>query len=310
MTALRYTLHAGALDAPAHSIDTPDRLLWAQRVLDAAGARRVDETRVAAPAELERAHHPVYVHGLSELSAVGRPAAIDPELVVDCGTCTRAQAAAGAVLAETDRALADPAPIRFCLSRPGSHHASGDFAMGFCVINNLAVAAHHALAAGVERIAICDFDVHHGNGTQDIFWRDGRVLTVSMHQWPFFPGTGAADEVGAGAGRGRNLNLPLGAGRDGRVAVAVWQRALDAVACFDPELVLFEAGFDGHIDDWTSDINITGDDFRAIGTATAAMLDAAGAAAVFELGGGYTEEAVTDGLTGFLDGLRDTPMPS
>jgi acetoin utilization deacetylase AcuC-like enzyme len=127
-----------------------------------------------------------------------------------------------------------------------------------------------------------------------------------MHQWPFFPGTGAADELGAGDGRHTNLNLPLGDGRDGQVAVPVWQRGLDAVVEFDPQLVLFEAGFDAHAADWTSDIHLSDADFGRLGERTGAALRAIGCPAVFELGGGYTQPAVTGGLRAFLAGLTAT----
>ena len=134
----------------------------------------------------------------------------------------------------------------FCLVRPPGHHAEADRAMGFCLFNNVAVAAAHALARGLRRVAIIDFDVHHGNGTQDIFAADRRVLYVSSHAWPFYPGTGALQETGEGEGRGFTVNLPMpmGCGRRrvrARSIATSWSRSARA---FDPELVLVSAGFD------------------------------------------------------------------
>jgi acetoin utilization deacetylase AcuC-like enzyme len=302
---LRYTIHPGALTAPTRSIDMPDRLIWAVEVLDRRGATRIDENHSADLATLERAHDPMYLHGLRALSARGEEARLDPELTVDGNTFAQASSAAGAFCAETQRAVDQgPAELRFAASRPGSHHASRDFAMGLCLVNNLAVAACYALdELGLEHVAILDFDAHHGNGTQQIFWREPRVLTISMHQFPFFPGTGGSDEVGAGPGRGTNLNLPLAAGRDGRVAVPNWDRALDRMLAFAPQLVLCEAGFDAHSKDWTSELNFDDETFLTIGQRTATALAALNCPAVFELGGGYVSEAVSGGLNALIDGL-------
>ncbi len=143
-----------------------------------------------------------------------------------------------------------PGERAFALVRPPGHHAERDRAMGFCLYNNVAVAAAHALARGLSRVAIVDIDVHHGNGTQWIFYDDPRVLYVSTHQFPFYPGTGAADEVGHGAGAGFTVNVPLEAGATDADYALVYEAIVGPVlAQFDPELVIVSAGFDAHEQD-------------------------------------------------------------
>jgi acetoin utilization deacetylase AcuC-like enzyme len=295
------TVHPHARAKQPASIDTPQRLDWAAAVL---ARHDLTPTLVDAPAthaQLQAAHDPAYLRGLRALSARGRPALLDPELVVDEHTWPAAVAAAGAVCAGVDHAL-DAGEWTLHLSRPGSHHAGPGYALGFCVINNLAVGARHALSCGLERVAILDFDVHHGNGTQDIFWTCGQVLCVSMHQHPFFPGTGSPDQTGAGAGRNTTLNLPLAAGAGGREAVEQWRRGLEATVRFAPQLALIQAGLDAHHKDWTSQTRLDAEAFYAIAVLTAQALDSIAAPAVIELGGGYTEDAIRGGLGALLLG--------
>jgi acetoin utilization deacetylase AcuC-like enzyme len=137
--------------------------------------------------------------------------------------------------------------------------------MGFCLLNNVAVAARHAqTACDLKRILIVDFDVHHGNGTQDIFYADGSVFYISTHQWPHYPGTGAAAETGAGAGAGRNLNLPLPAGSGDSEVLAALDKGLAKAEAFKPDLVLVSAGFDGHRDDPLAGFALTEDGYAEI----------------------------------------------
>ena len=177
-------------------------------------------------------------------------------------------------------------------------------AMGFCLFNNVAVGAARALARGLERVAIVDFDVHHGNGTQDIFWDDPRVLFVSSHQFPFYPGTGALDEVGEGPGRGFTVNLPMPAGLgDGEYSRACREIVAPIGRSFDPELVLISAGFDAHEDDPLGGMALTAAGYADLADVCVAM--AAGAArgrVVAVLEGGYS----LDGLGG-IRGPRGPP---
>ena len=136
------------------------------------------------------------------------------------------------------------------LVRPPGHHARPDRAMGFCLLNNVAVAAAHARAQGVDKIAIVDWDVHHGNGTEEMFFASPEVLYVSLHQWPLYPGTGAADQIGKGEGRGYNLNVPLSPGaRIGDYAAAFDRVISPVLEAYAPQLILVSAGFDAHRDD-------------------------------------------------------------
>ena len=158
--------------------------------------------------------------------------------------------AAGAVVDAVDKVLDGALDRAFCNVRPPGHHATPGRAMGFCLFNNVAVGAAAALARGLKRVAVIDFDVHHGNGTQEAFWRDPRVLFVSSHQFPYYPGTGALDEVGEGEGRGFTVNLPMPAGLgDGEYRRAYREIVEPIGRAFDPELVLVSAGFDAHRDD-------------------------------------------------------------
>ncbi|HET7695011.1 MAG TPA: histone deacetylase [Vicinamibacterales bacterium] len=222
---------------------------------------RVIEPRAATREELLRVHDAGYVDAMTRIA--GRAAKLDPDTYTSPESYEVALLAAGAAVQAADHAL-DTGEPALALVRPPGHHAERDAAMGFCLFNNVAVAAAAALARGVERVAVVDIDVHHGNGTQWMFYTEPRVLYVSTHQFPFYPGTGAADETGSGAGRGFTLNIPLAAG----ATDADYARAYETVAArleeYAPGLLLISAGYDAHEDDPLASMRVSTAGYAAI----------------------------------------------
>jgi len=270
-----------------------------------AAKRRLDEPdfaglpRIApAPAErdaLERAHSARYVDFVLGAERPDALVMLDADTAVGPGSTIAALKAAGAGIDAVDGAMKGTATRGFCLVRPPGHHAEIERPMGFCLFNSIAVAALHATAAhGLERVAVLDFDVHHGNGSQAIFWENPDVLFASSHQMPLFPGTGAEDETGVG-----NIwNAPLRPGDGGPALRAAWEkRLLPAVDAFKPELILVSAGFDAHRRDPLAQIEAEASDF---GWLTARIVELANAHAdgriVAMLEGGYD-------LTGLMESV-------
>ncbi len=236
---------ADHLTPPGH----PERVERAEVMQHVVSAWRkrggaVEEARPATDEELLRIHHQEYVSLIGETS--GRAVALDPDTFTSPESHDVARLAAGTACQAVDHVLAEGGRA-FCVVRPPGHHAERGRAMGFCLFNTIAVAAAHARARGLSRVAIVDYDVHHGNGTQHAFESDPAVLFLSSHQFPYYPGTGAASEVGAGAGEGFTVNLPLDAGATDADYDVVYRRvAIPIVRQFKPELILVSAGFDAH----------------------------------------------------------------
>ena len=199
----------------------------------------------------------------------------------------------------------------FCIVRPPGHHATAERAMGFCLFNNVAVGAARALARGLERVAVVDFDVHHGNGTQDIFWSDPRVLFVSSHQFPFYPGTGAVDEVGEGEGRGFTVNLPMPAGLGNGEYSRAWRAIVEPIGrAFDPQLVLVSAGFDAHQDDPLGGMALTAAGYADLADVCVSLAQGAATGRVVGvLEGGYSLDGIGQGATALVGRLLDRPSP-
>jgi acetoin utilization deacetylase AcuC-like enzyme len=206
----------------------------------------VVEPRAARHEELLRVHSAEHVRRISETN--GRAAMLDADTFTSPESYEIALLAAGAVVQAVGHAL-DTRETVFALVRPPGHHAERERAMGFCLFNNVAVAAAAAIARGLSRVAVIDIDVHHGNGTQWIFYDDPRVLYVSTHQFPFYPGTGAADETGRGAGEGYTLNIPLEAGATDADYALAYLSIANVIERYAPELLLISAGYDAHADD-------------------------------------------------------------
>ncbi len=221
------------------------------------------EPRRATLAELERVHPLGYLEALRALCRAGG-GDLDPDTTVSSGSWDTALLAAGAVLAAVDGLEAGAGLAAFVAARPPGHHATADRAMGFCLLNNVAVAAA-ALAERAQRVLVVDWDVHHGNGTQAIFWDDPRVLYVSTHQWPLYPGTGRVQETGGAGAPGTNLNVPLPAGATGDVLLEAFDGVVaEAVERYSPTWVLVSAGFDAHRDDPLAAMALTAGDFAAM----------------------------------------------
>jgi acetoin utilization deacetylase AcuC-like enzyme len=211
------------------------------------------------------------------------------------------------VLTAVDGVLDSAPPSRaLALIRPPGHHAEADRAMGFCLYNNIAVGAAHARARGLARVAIVDYDVHHGNGTQWMFYEDPTVLFVSSHQYPFYPGTGAASETGRGAGQGFTLNLPLEAGTtDAEVMKRYAAHAFPALRAFKPELLMISAGFDAHERDPLGGLRMTTGGFRQLtANLVAAADELCGGRIVFVTEGGYDTSALAECLQAVIDVSR------
>jgi acetoin utilization deacetylase AcuC-like enzyme len=217
----------------------------------------VEEPRPARDEEIVRIHDADYVSLIRETS--GRAVALDADTFTSPHTWEAARLAAGAAVSAVDHVMdAGRGARAFALVRPPGHHAERGRAMGFCFFNSVAIGAAHARSRGASRVAIVDFDVHHGNGTQWSFYENPSVLFVSSHQYPYYPGTGAAGDVGAGAGAGFTLNLPMSAGATDADYEAVYARlALPVVRQFRPDLVLVSAGFDAHMDDPIAGMRLT-----------------------------------------------------
>lgn len=298
--------------------ERPERLGAARRALfraETAGVpARLLPPQDATLEQLYEAHDRGYVDTLAALS--GREARIDADTYVSARSVEAARRAAGAASALVE-GLVDGdggATVGVALLRPPGHHATREVGMGFCLFNNAAVAAYAALRKGLSRVAIVDWDVHHGNGTQDIFWDDGRVLYVSLHQFPFYPGTGAAEEVGTGEGKGATVNIPLSAGAgDAAYSEAFHSIVEPVLADHAPELVIVSAGFDAHERDPLAAMRVTARGYatmaRSIARAAAAT---AGGRVALLLEGGYDLAALEDSLFETISALAsgdDTHAP-
>ena len=272
--------------------------LWA----DLAHVEPVEATRE----QLESVHEPGYVDYIAHVCAAG-PAALDGDTGVVPESLRAASLAAGGACLAVDLVMRGEAETAFCAVRPPGHHAERAEAMGFCLFNNVAVAAEHARRAhGLERVAILDWDVHHGNGTQHTFERDPGVFYLSIHQFPHYPGTGAARERGIGEGEGATLNAPMAAG----TGDVEWLAALEgemtrAIDAFRPEIVLVSAGFDAHADDPLSSTLVTEAGYRRM---TEVVRDWAARHAhgrvVSMLEGGYNLDALARSVETHLEALR------
>jgi acetoin utilization deacetylase AcuC-like enzyme len=303
---LLYT-HASMLrhQAPAGHPEHAGRL---QAVLDAIADMPLDrrEAPAADKAAIARVHPQAYIDALEPAFEEARAHSVrlDPDTYVSADSREASYRAAGACVAAVDAVLSGEDDIAFCAVRPPGHHAEPISAMGFCIFNSVAIAAMHALEAhGLRRVAVVDFDVHHGNGTQTVAEKEPRLMFVSTHQAPLYPGTGLAAETGI---RGNVVNAPLPPGADGKVwRAAMEQSVLPALDAFAPELILVSAGFDAHKADPLAQMALDEDDFAWAGEKLRALsLKHCKGKLVSTLEGGYDLDALARSVVAYLGALQ------
>jgi acetoin utilization deacetylase AcuC-like enzyme len=259
--------------------------------------------RAATDAEIDAVHsreHRAHLQGLA-----GRRARLDPDTAMSEGSWEAATLAAGAAVGAVEAVFEGRAANAFALVRPPGHHAEAARAMGFCLLNNAAIAAEAARRRGARRVLVLDWDVHHGNGTQHIFEARDDVMYMSSHQYPYYPGTGAPTEIGTGAGRGFTVNCALPAGQgDADYGAVFHDLFLPAARAFAPDLVLVSAGFDPHERDPLADMRVTERGFAAMATAmTDLARETAGGKLVLLLEGGYDLAALAASTRACLEVL-------
>jgi len=253
---------------------------------------------------VHRVHDPSYVTMLDRAATSGG-GFLDPDTYITPLSMVAARSAAGAVVEGVQRVLDGKVNHALAVVRPPGHHAEHAKAMGFCLLNNIAVGLVAARDRGIRRIAVLDFDVHHGNGTQHSFESDAEVFYASTHQYPFYPGTGRAGERGA---HGNVLNVPLPAGTADRAFLGAWEKKIGpALDAFKPELLLVSAGFDAHEDDPLAGLEVTTDAFRELAHMIMAWSIAhSGGRSVWALEGGYDLRALGDSVVACLEVLSDS----
>jgi acetoin utilization deacetylase AcuC-like enzyme len=267
---------------------------------------RVEEAPAATREQLERVHPATHVEAIQRLSASGG-GMIDFDTIASPRSFEAALRAAGGAVAATESLLSGADRFAFCGLRPPGHHAERGRAMGFCLFNNVAVAAAHALARyDVERVAVVDWDVHHGNGTQEVFYESSDVLFFSIHQMPLYPGSGDVGESGAGAGDGYTINLPVPPGAGPDEFLALVQTVVMPVAReFSPDLLIVSAGYDAHREDPLAQCLL---DDRAYADMAASLRDLAeelGVGALACLEGGYAPDALARSVATTIASFTD-----
>jgi acetoin utilization deacetylase AcuC-like enzyme len=294
----------------------PERAARVEAVRDALLAQHIQQRgtqiaiRAATDEELARVHAGKYLTEL-ERTVPGKSGWLDPDTYFSPQTWTAARAAAGSACELATRVLSGELAQGIAVVRPPGHHATRERAMGFCLLNNVAAAAAAARAAGAARVAIVDWDVHHGNGTQDIFWDDPNVLYMSVHQFPYYPGTGAASEIGGPNALGATMNVGLPAGSRDADYAAVFEHVLEPkLAAWKPDLILISAGFDAYEHDPLAGMRVTHAGFAQLAARlrrSAEQVSSGRIVAVLE--GGYDLDGLGGGMAATLNALVADKLP-
>ena len=284
--------------------ERPDRIrhVWQALDEDFADLDRHQAPEASAEA-IARVHGEYYLDLIAEQEPQEGMISLDPDTHMGKGTLEASRRAAGGAVLAVDQVMTGQADRVFLAARPPGHHAEPHKPMGFCLFSSAAIAAEHARAVhGLTRVAVVDFDVHHGNGTQAAFWDDGDLIFASSHQMPLFPGTGSMTETGCG-----NIhNAPMRAGDDGAAVIAAWQDYLiPKVKAAKPELIILSAGFDAHEADPLASLNLRAEDFATLTTMIRQLAeDTAEGRLVSLLEGGYDLAALKASVTAHLNALR------
>jgi len=305
----RYREHRGP---PGHP-ERPERLAAVSRALDAVRAALLPlPAREATDEEILRVHDRTLLSHVAA-AAARAPAQLDPDTFVSARSHEVARLAAGAAIDLASAVARGEAASGLAAVRPPGHHAETDRAMGFCLFNNVAIAARALQAVhGVGKVLILDWDVHHGNGTQQAFEADPSVLYLSLHQFPYYPGTGSFGEIGVGRGEGATVNVPLPARSGDAEYVGAVQRVLGPVArAFRPELILVSAGFDAHRDDPLAAMEVSAAGYRTLARSVRALADElCGGRVAAVLEGGYAPSGLFEGVEGLLAAWLEPPAPA
>jgi acetoin utilization deacetylase AcuC-like enzyme len=270
--------------------------------------------RIEAPAadreQLERVHTRAHIDSIEELSGRGG-GPIDLDTTTSAGSWEAALHAAGGAAHAAQRLLAGDDRAALCALRPPGHHAEGDRAMGFCLFNNIAVAAEHALqACGAERVLILDWDVHHGNGTEAIFAESNHVLYASIHQWPLYPGTGAAEYTGSGAGEGYTVNLPVPPGAGPDEFLALVQHVVVPIGReYAPDLIAISAGYDAHRADPLASCALDEVAYADMSASLRQLAEEVSCPILVCLEGGYDPDALAASVVATLEALTSEHEP-
>jgi len=294
--------------------ERPERLPVAMKALTESGLLdkvQVISPRDATPKEIELVHSEKYVEQVRTVSLAGG-GNLDMDTAVSSATYDAALKAAGALLESVDWCLEGESRRTFCMVRPPGHHALPSRGMGFCIFNNVAIGARYATARkGLKRVMIVDWDAHHGNGTQEVFYEDPSVLYISLHQYPHYPGTGWVDETGKGKGAGSTINFPFPAGTGEAQYLEAFERVVvPAGRKFEPELVMISAGYDSHVGDLLCSMRLTDSSYRKMTDSLVTFAeDCCSGRLIVTLEGGYNLNAQARSVVQTVAGLAGVNIP-